>query len=85
MLISTLLFFFSIYSSGTQELYPHENRKSGNLAKTHAYNFVGVPIQHIFFTLGISLALCEGKRVHRQITDTVREPMDNYFHFQFHF
>ena len=34
MSISTLLFFFSMYSSGTQELHPHKNRKSGNLAKT---------------------------------------------------
>ena len=61
MSISTLLFFFSIYSSGTQELHPHENRKSGNHSRRHnAYNFV-VPIQHII-TLVISLALCEGKK-----------------------
>ena len=73
MSISTLLFFFSIYSSGTQELH----RKSGNHSRRkNAFNFV-VPIQHII-TLVISLALCEGK-------DTVRETEYNCFHFQFHF
>ena len=53
--ISTLLFFFSIYSSGTQELHPHE----ANWRRRNAYNFV-IPIQNIF-TLVISLALCAHK------------------------
>ena len=51
--ISTLLFFFSIYSSGTQELHPHEANWR------NAYNFV-IPIQNVL-TLVISLALCAHK------------------------
>ena len=70
--ISTLLFFFSIYSSGTQELHPHE----ANWRRRNAYNFV-IPIQNIF-TLVISIALCaRTKRAPRH--------QDNCFHFQFHF
>ena len=71
--ISTLLFFFSIYSSGTQELHPHE----ANSRRRNAYNFFFViPIQNIF-TLVISLALCAHKASPRH--------QDNCFHFQFHF
>ena len=75
--ISALLFFFSIHSSGTQELHPHENRKSGNLAKTQCIKLCRTNSTYNYSSYFPCIV-----RGQKESTDTVREPFTFSFFYR---